>query len=107
MNRRMLLATIARAIEAGADVLILDEPTAGIDVGAKSEIHGHILALAAGGKGILLISSETEELLALADRILVIREGRLVRELDGRSANAVELTRSLMGEDEKRMANVE
>ncbi len=79
-------------------MLILDEPTAGVDVGAKAEIHRHIVDLAAAGKGILLISSETEELLGLADRILVIREGRLIREIEGRSATSLELIQSILGE---------
>jgi ABC-type sugar transport system ATPase subunit len=93
---------LARAIESGADVLILDEPTAGVDVGAKTEIHRHVHDMAAAGKGILLISSETEEMLALADRILVIREGRLIREIEGHGANALEIMRGLLGETEEK-----
>ncbi|MCB1511821.1 MAG: sugar ABC transporter ATP-binding protein [Hyphomicrobiaceae bacterium] len=93
---------LARAIESGADVLILDEPTAGVDVGAKSEIHRHVQEMAMAGKGIVLISSETEEMLALADRILVIREGRLIREIEGHGANALEVMRGLLGEDEEK-----
>jgi ABC-type sugar transport system ATPase subunit len=89
---------LARAIESGAEILILDEPTAGVDVGAKSEIHLLIRDLVQVGKGVLLISSETEEVLALADRILIIREGRLVRELDGRAATSHDLAWSLLGE---------
>lgn len=91
-------AVLARAIESGAEVLVLDEPTAGVDVGAKAEIHRHIEALAAGGKGVLLISSETEELLTLADRIIVIREGRLIREIEGHSTNSLEVIQSVLGE---------
>jgi ABC-type sugar transport system ATPase subunit len=63
------------------DVLMIDEPTHGIDVGAKFEIYAQLRALAQAGKAILLISSELPEVLALADRILVLREGRLVGEL--------------------------
>ncbi|UCF35438.1 MAG: sugar ABC transporter ATP-binding protein [Acidobacteriota bacterium] len=63
-------------------VLLLDEPTRGIDVGAKSEIHGLIRKLASDGLGVLLVSSELPELLALSDRLLVMRNGRLVAELD-------------------------
>lgn len=100
-------AVLARAIESGADVLILDEPTAGVDVGAKAEIHRHVENLAASGKGILLISSETEELLTLADRILVIHEGRLIREIEGHSTNALELTESVLGEYGRKVADAD
>ncbi len=63
------------------DVLILDEPTRGIDVGAKFEIYHLIDKLAASGVAIILVSSELPEILALSDRILVMREGRIVKEL--------------------------
>ena len=68
------------------EVLILDEPTRGIDVGAKYEIYTIINQLAAEGKGILMISSEMPELLGTCDRIYVMNEGRIVAELSkGRS----------------------
>ena len=92
---------LARAMESGASVLILDEPTAGVDIGTKTEIRRLVLELAAQGKGILLISSEMEEVLALADRVLVIREGRLVRELVGSSATSFDVLKSALGEDER------
>jgi len=57
-------------------LLILDEPTRGIDVGAKAEVHSIVNDLAAQGLGILLISSDLPEVLAMSDRILVMREGR-------------------------------
>jgi ABC-type sugar transport system ATPase subunit len=72
---------LARWLAADCRVLILDEPTRGVDVGAKAEIHGLIDELAARGMGILLISSELPELLHLSSRLLVMREGRLVAEL--------------------------
>ncbi len=97
---------LGRAVASGARVLILDEPTAGIDVGAKAEIHRLISDLAAKGHGILLISSETEEILALADRILVIREGRLVRILEGHGASSLDLVRSALGEQQTEPAHV-
>jgi ribose transport system ATP-binding protein len=59
------------------DVLILDEPTRGIDVGAKSEIYGLINELAERGKGVLMISSEMEELIGMCDRILVMNRGEI------------------------------
>ena len=91
---------LGRAMESGAQVLIFDEPTAGVDIGTKTEIQRLILALAREGKGIIIVSSEMEEVLALADRILVIREGQLVRELVGHSASSVDVLKSALGEDE-------
>ena len=64
-------------------ILILDEPTRGIDVGAKSEIYRMIQQLATDGMGIILISSENEEVLRLSHRILVLRNGRIVEEKNG------------------------
>jgi putative multiple sugar transport system ATP-binding protein len=68
------------------DLLILDEPTRGIDVGAKYEIYTIINKLVEEGKGVLLISSELPEVLGMCDRIYVMNEGRLVGELDGKDA---------------------
>lgn len=63
------------------DVLILDEPTRGVDVGAKTEIYRLIGQLARAGKAIIMVSSELPELMGLSDRIIVVREGRLVAEV--------------------------
>jgi ABC-type sugar transport system ATPase subunit len=67
-------------------VLILDEPTRGIDVGAKAEIHERIRALADQGVAVLMISSELPEILSASDRILVMRDGAIVTELDPATA---------------------
>jgi ABC-type sugar transport system ATPase subunit len=67
--------------------LILDEPTQGIDVGTKAQIYRLIMDLACEGRGILLISSELFELANLADRILIIRDGRLTGEMPGPGSN--------------------
>ena len=72
---------IARWLRSGARIFLFDEPTRGIDVGAKAEIHDLLRNLAADGAAVLVISSEMPELLTLAHRIAVIREGRLVRTL--------------------------
>jgi ribose transport system ATP-binding protein len=64
-------------------VIIFDEPTQGIDVGTKSQMYRLIMALACQGRAIILLSSELIEITKLADRILVIRDGRLVREMQG------------------------
>ena len=63
-------------------VFLLDEPTRGVDVGAKSEIYGVIESMAAAGAAILFISSELEEILRISDRVLVMHEGRITGELD-------------------------
>jgi ABC-type sugar transport system ATPase subunit len=88
---------LAKWLAAQSDVLILDEPTRGVDVGAKAEIHALIGDLAAQGTAILLISSELPELLALAERILVLREGRLVGEVDRARATQNLLLRMMAG----------
>jgi putative multiple sugar transport system ATP-binding protein len=69
------------------DVLILDEPTRGIDVGAKYEIYSIIDQLAAEGKGVLMISSELPELLGMCDRIYVMNEGAMIGELSAEDAS--------------------
>jgi ABC-type sugar transport system ATPase subunit len=63
-------------------LLILDEPTKGIDIGAKAEISELIIRLATSGTAILLISSEMPEVISLSDRVLVMRSGRIVGQLD-------------------------
>lgn len=78
---------LARWLERNAEVIIFDEPTRGIDVGAKYEIYLLINELAAQGKAILLISSELPEVIGMADRILVMHEGRITGEIaEGRTA---------------------
>ena len=74
-------AILARWLLTDPSILILDEPTRGIDIGVKAEFYDQIGALAAGGRAILLISSELPELLALCDRVLVMSEGRLTANL--------------------------
>jgi len=66
---------------------MLDEPTKGVDVGAKFEIHEIIRRQAAKGLGCLVVSSDLPEILALCDRILVMREGRIQGELSGAAAD--------------------
>ena len=72
------------------DILIMDEPTAGVDIGAKTEILAVIRRLADAGKGIIVISSEPAELLAVSDRLLILHEGTLRRELDRRDITTEE-----------------
>ena len=78
---------LARWLERNAEVIIFDEPTRGIDVGAKYEIYLLMNELAAQGKVVLMISSELPEVIGMADRILVMHEGRITGEIaDGRAA---------------------
>jgi ribose transport system ATP-binding protein len=72
---------IAKWLTTEPDVLVLDEPTAGIDIGSKAEIITLVRELARQGKAILVLSSELQELLAACDRLLVMSDGRIVREL--------------------------
>jgi len=72
----------ARTLMTHPEILIFDEPTRGIDVGAKAEVHALIAELAEQGRAVLLISSELPELLALSDRLLVLRQGEVAAELD-------------------------
>ena len=74
-------AILARWLLTDPKVLILDEPTRGIDVGVKAEFYEMIGELAEGGRAILLISSELPELISLCDRVLVMSEGRLTADL--------------------------
>jgi rhamnose transport system ATP-binding protein len=78
-------------------LLILDEPTRGIDVGAKAEIHRLMSQLAAEGVAILMISSELPEVLGMSDRVLVMREGRLVAEFDRADATSEAVGGAMMG----------
>ncbi len=78
---------IAKWLHAKSDILIFDEPTKGIDVGAKNEIYKLMNALVAEGKSIIMISSELEEILRLSDRVIVMSEGRKTADLMIQEAN--------------------
>ncbi|WP_026378837.1 multiple monosaccharide ABC transporter ATP-binding protein [Agromyces italicus] len=83
------------------DLLILDEPTRGIDVGAKYEIYTIIQSLAAQGKGVILISSELPELLGIADRIYTVFEGQITDDIPASEANPEALMRSMTSAKKK------
>ena len=74
---------VGRWLAVNPDVIIFDEPTQGIDIGTKSQIYELIIKLASEGKGVILISSELIEVAKLADRILIVRDGRLAGEMEG------------------------
>jgi len=78
---------VARWLLTNPDILILDEPTRGIDVGAKAEIHTIITKLACEGKSIIMVSSEMPEILGMSDRILVMSRGQITAILDRKDAD--------------------
>ena len=86
-------------------MLIADEPTRGVDVGAKRDIYELLVGLAASGVAILLISSEIEEVLGLAHRVLVMRGGRVVAELVGRRITEEAILDASFGRGERRMTS--
>lgn len=94
---------LAKWLARNCRVLILDEPTRGVDVGAKSEIHALVDRLAAEGKGVVLISSELPEVLNLSTRVLVLARGRLVGEMSRADATQEKLMRLMAGVAESRL----
>lgn len=83
-------AIVAREFSADSDVLILDQPTRGVDIGAISFIHSKILDMRKMGCGILLVSADLNELISLSDRILVMHKGKIVAELDNSAEKVTE-----------------
>jgi putative multiple sugar transport system ATP-binding protein len=92
---------LSKWLFSGPDILILDEPTRGIDVGAKYEIYGIINQLADAGKAVIVISSEMPELLGISDRIYVMNDGRFVDEMPAKEATQEKIMRSIMKSWEK------
>jgi ribose transport system ATP-binding protein len=80
---------LSRLLETQPTVMILDEPTRGVDIGAKSEIYRIIDDLVKAGVGVLVISSELPEVVGIADRVLVMREGHIVGEVGGSSGTPI------------------
>ncbi|SOD63426.1 monosaccharide ABC transporter ATP-binding protein, CUT2 family [Streptomyces zhaozhouensis] len=90
---------LAKWLATAPRVLIVDEPTRGIDIGTKAEVHRLLARLAADGVAILLISSELPEVLGMADRVLVMREGRLVADLPREAADEESVIRAATGQE--------
>jgi ABC-type sugar transport system ATPase subunit len=88
---------LSRWLTADSSILILDEPTRGVDVGAKAELHAWVDQVAAGGAAVLLISSELPELINLSSRIVVLREGRMVADVPRADATQDALLRLMAG----------
>jgi len=78
---------LAKSLFTNSEILIFDEPTKGIDVGAKEEIYSLMVELASGGKAIVMISSEIPEILGMSDRIIVMKQGRITDEMSREEAN--------------------
>lgn len=89
----------AKWLNRGPRILLLDEPTRGVDVGAKLEISGLVRALARGGTATLLITSEVEEIVGLSDRVMVLRGGRIAAVVRGGDINNATLMRLALGEE--------
>ena len=91
---------LSKWLFAKPDILILDEPTRGIDVGAKYEIYGIINKLADEGHGVILISSELPEILGVCDRVYVMNEGRIVGEVAAKDATQEIIMKYIMSQQE-------
>jgi rhamnose transport system ATP-binding protein len=89
---------LSKWLNTDPSILILDEPTRGVDVGSKAEVHAIIAQLAAEGIGVIVISSDLPEVLALSDRVLVMREGRQMAILDRADANQETVMTAAMGQ---------
>ena len=89
---------LARWLATDCDIILFDEPTRGIDVGAKQEIYELINRLAESGKGVVLISSEMPELLGMSDRIIVMHEGAVAGELSRENASQEKVLHLASGE---------
>jgi D-xylose transport system ATP-binding protein len=88
---------IGKALMTGPSVVLLDEPTRGIDVGAKVEIYELINQLTDAGKAVVLVSSELPELIGMSDRILMLHEGRITGEFDAKNVTQEELMQAALG----------
>ena len=96
-NQQKLL--LAKTMLAEPDIVVIDEPTRGIDIGTKQQIYEFVHALAAAGKSIIVISSEMQEVIGLADRVLVMRAGRVAGEVEGDRITEDRIVRLAMGLD--------
>ncbi|MEL6241729.1 MAG: sugar ABC transporter ATP-binding protein [Pseudomonadota bacterium] len=90
---------IAKWLATQPKVIILDEPTKGIDIGSKAAVHEFMADLAADGLAVVMVSSEIPEVLGMSDRVIVMREGRIVAELDGKGLTPETLVRHAAGID--------
>ncbi|WP_173931557.1 sugar ABC transporter ATP-binding protein [Chelativorans sp. Marseille-P2723] len=99
-NQQKLL--LAKTMLAEPDIVIIDEPTRGIDIGTKQQIYGFISQLAARGKSVIVISSELPEVIGLANRVVVMASGRIAGELEGKRITEDAILRLAMGIAERK-----
>jgi ribose transport system ATP-binding protein len=95
---------ICRWLRMQPKVLVLDEPTQGVDVGAKSDIHRLVDEAAEAGTAVLVVSTDHEELVRLCHRVLVVRRGRIVEEISGDALDADAITAVTIGRDQPAVA---
>lgn len=95
---------IAKWLATQPAVIILDEPTKGIDIGSKAAVHAFMRELASQGLAVIMVSSEIPEVIGMADRIIVMREGRRVTELDRSEVTPETLVRTAAGIDQVNVA---
>jgi ribose transport system ATP-binding protein len=93
-NQQKIL--FAKWLSQAPRVLLLDEPTQGVDVGAKARLHAEIIQVAAGGTPVIVSSSELEELVAICARVLVLRAGRIERVVGGDELTVANLTEAVL-----------
>jgi simple sugar transport system ATP-binding protein len=96
-NQQKLI--IGREFELNPKLLLVSQPTRGVDIGAIEFIHRKLIGLRDAGSAVLLVSAELEEVTALADRLLVIREGKIVGEVNPKSASIEEIGLMMTGGD--------
>jgi ribose transport system ATP-binding protein len=94
-NQQKLLLAKTMLVEPA--IVIIDEPTRGIDIGTKQQIYGFIERLAGAGKSIIVVSSEMAEVIGLCHRVVVMRLGRIMGELDGAAITEEAIVRLQMG----------
>ena len=85
-------------------VFLLDEPTQGVDVGAKAELHRQLLAAAEAGAALVVSTSDLDELVALCHRVIVLRDGRIVAHLNGDAVTVANVARESLGAEGKVVA---
>ncbi len=93
-------AILARWLLSKASIYIFDEPTKGVDIGAKEEIYNRMIELVKEGKSILMVSSDMPELISMSDRIAVMRDGKLVAQVNARETSEHELLGHYLGIEE-------
>ncbi|WP_031245900.1 ATP-binding cassette domain-containing protein, partial [Mesorhizobium sp. LNJC395A00] len=88
---------IAKWLATAPKVIILDEPTKGIDIGSKAAVHGFMAELVAQGLSVIMVSSELPEILGMSDRVVVMREGLVAAVYDSKGLDAETLVRTAAG----------